>query len=51
MAANGVPDNPEAWLLTVARRRLIDAARRQHTAQARRDHLRLIADERSACRR
>lgn len=24
---NGVPDNPEAWLLTAARRRLIDAAR------------------------
>jgi RNA polymerase sigma-70 factor (ECF subfamily) len=26
--ANGVPDQPEAWLLTVARRRLIDARRR-----------------------
>lgn len=25
----GVPDNPEAWLLTVARRKLIDAIRRQ----------------------
>jgi len=25
----GVPDNPAAWLLTVARRRLIDARRRQ----------------------
>jgi predicted RNA polymerase sigma factor len=23
----GVPDNPDAWLLTAARRRLIDAAR------------------------
>jgi RNA polymerase sigma-70 factor, ECF subfamily len=26
----GCPANPEAWLLTVARRKLIDAARRQH---------------------
>src|SRR5579871_5666309 len=25
----GNPDNPEAWLLTVARRKLIDAVRRQ----------------------
>jgi RNA polymerase sigma-70 factor (ECF subfamily) len=27
---NGCPANPEAWLLTVARRKLIDMARRQH---------------------
>lgn len=27
--ANGCPSNPEAWLLTVARRKAIDAARRQ----------------------
>lgn len=26
----GCPTNPEAWLLTVARRKLIDAVRRQH---------------------
>jgi len=27
--SEGCPENPEAWLLTVARRKLIDAARRQ----------------------
>jgi RNA polymerase sigma-70 factor (ECF subfamily) len=31
---NGCPSNPEAWLLTVARRKLIDAARRSSTAEA-----------------
>src|SRR5260370_1618468 len=29
----GCPANPEAWLLTVARRKAIDAVRRQHTAE------------------
>jgi len=29
----GCPANPEAWLLTVARRKLIDAARRRRTAE------------------
>jgi predicted RNA polymerase sigma factor len=28
----GCPANPEAWLLTVARRKLIDLARRQHSS-------------------
>src|ERR1700730_11546068 len=27
---NGCPANPEAWLLTVARRKLIDMKRREH---------------------
>ena len=27
--SNGVPDQPEAWLITVARRKAIDAARRR----------------------
>jgi predicted RNA polymerase sigma factor len=30
---NGCPANPEAWLLTVARRKSIDAARRRRTAE------------------
>jgi len=30
----GCPSNPEAWLLTVARRRMIDALRRRSTAEA-----------------
>ncbi len=29
---NGCPGNPEAWLLTVARRKLIDMTRRRHTS-------------------
>ncbi len=42
---SGVPDKPEAWLLTVARNRLIDAARhaRVHTDAA--AELLVIADE------
>ena len=31
---SGVPDNPEAWLMTVARRKLIDASRRRQTGEA-----------------
>lgn len=29
---NGCPENPEAWLLTVARRKFIDMTRRQHSS-------------------
>lgn len=42
---DGVPRNPDAWLLTVARRRQTDAIRRRQTRAAGEDHLRLIADE------
>ena len=43
--ASGVPDNPEAWLMTVARRKLIDASRRRRSGADAADHLRLMADE------
>src|SRR5437764_4853829 len=43
--ANGIPENPEGWLFAVARRKLIDAARRRTTRTAATDHLRLIAEE------
>jgi RNA polymerase sigma-70 factor (ECF subfamily) len=43
--AHGVPGKPEAWLMTVARRKLIDAQRRRRTGEDAADHLKLIADE------
>jgi predicted RNA polymerase sigma factor len=39
---DGVPRSPDAWLLTAARRRLIDAARRQRTHAEK--HLLLVDD-------
>jgi RNA polymerase sigma-70 factor (ECF subfamily) len=42
---DGVPDNPDAWLLTVARRRQTDSIRRRQTRQAGEAHVKLIADE------
>lgn len=45
---DGVPDRPEAWLLAVARRRGIDAARRRLTREAGQDHLELLAEEMEA---
>jgi RNA polymerase sigma-70 factor (ECF subfamily) len=49
--AEGVPDNPDAWLLTVARRRQTDALRRRQTRTAGEEHLTLIADELDAAAR
>ncbi|UJW87702.1 RNA polymerase sigma factor [Devosia sp. SL43] len=43
--ADGVPDNPDAWLLTVARRRQTDAARRRHTRTAGEVHIQLMTEE------
>jgi RNA polymerase sigma-70 factor (ECF subfamily) len=41
----GIPQSPEAWLMTVARRKLIDAARRRRSGEGAADHLRLVAEE------
>ena len=41
----GVPRLPEAWLIAVARRKAIDAVRRQQTRSAAEDPLRLLAEE------
>ena len=42
---HGCPANPEAWLLTVARRKVIDAARRSSNADAATVELQLLAEE------
>src|SRR6267143_284022 len=49
--AHGVPRNPEAWLLTVARRKWIDADRRRRTGEDASDHLALVAEEIEAAAR
>lgn len=41
--AKGCPANPEAWLLTVARRKTIDGIRRRSSAEAARTELQLLA--------
>jgi RNA polymerase sigma-70 factor (ECF subfamily) len=41
----GLPRQPEAWLLAVARRKVVDAARRQQTRDDAASDLRLIAEE------
>lgn len=45
--ADGIPDNPGAWLMTAAKRRALDALRRERTADA---HAALIAHELDAAR-
>jgi RNA polymerase sigma-70 factor (ECF subfamily) len=42
---NGCPANPEGWLLTAARRKLIDFARRRRTGEAAGGQLQIIAEE------
>ncbi len=41
---DGVPQNPEAWLLTAARRSLIDVIRHQHVVQASEPTLALLKE-------
>jgi RNA polymerase sigma-70 factor, ECF subfamily len=41
----GIPLNPDAWLLTAARRRQTDAARHRQVQHAGQEHLQLIGDE------
>ena len=41
----GVPQHPEAWLLSVARRRATDQHRRRQTREAALPHLKLIGEE------
>ncbi|MBI1252619.1 MAG: RNA polymerase subunit sigma-70 [Alphaproteobacteria bacterium] len=43
--ASGAPDNPEAWLFAAAKRKLIDFARRAHTASQAQDALAIAAEE------
>ncbi len=42
--ARGCPENPEAWLMTVARRRLIDRDRRRRTGEGARLEIALLAE-------
>lgn len=43
--AHGIPRQPEAWLIAVARRKAIDVARRRQTSDAAARDLRLMAEE------
>lgn len=42
---SGVPSNPEGWLVTAARRKLVDQARKRKTREGAVDHLKLVAEE------
>ncbi len=45
---DGLPENPDAWLLTAARRRQTDALRRRQTRAAGEEHADLVAGEAEA---
>ena len=42
---NGIPSNPEGWLMAVAKRKNIDMRRRRKTADSAADHLKLLTEE------
>jgi predicted RNA polymerase sigma factor len=42
---NGCPSHPEAWLLTVAHRKMVDVARRRRSGEMASGHLQLLAEE------
>lgn len=46
---HGCPDNPESWLMTVARRKGIDGARRRRSGEAASVQLQAIADMHAEC--
>jgi predicted RNA polymerase sigma factor len=43
--SEGCPSNPEAWLLTVARRKLVDDDRRHRSSEAAAPHVQLLAEQ------
>ena len=43
-SANGCPRNPEAWLLTAARRKMIDAARKRRTGESLAAELEILSE-------
>jgi predicted RNA polymerase sigma factor len=43
--ANGIPRNPEAWLIAVARRKAIEAGRRKRNSENAVPDLRMISEE------
>jgi len=46
--ARGIPDNAEAWLIAVARRKTIDALRRRRSGEGAVEELRMMAEELAA---
>jgi RNA polymerase sigma-70 factor (ECF subfamily) len=42
---SGIPENPEAWLMAVARRKMIDASRRRRSHEGAAGHLQIMREE------